>query len=114
VLAVLIGLAVNNWLVTREKQKTVAALGRVVREKDRADQNLAEARRAVKDYLVKTSDSPLLKSADFQNLRKELLESALPFYRGFVQQAGEDAGLEVERGRAHQDLAALRRELGDR
>src|SRR5262249_9102081 len=45
---------------------------------------------------------------------KELLESALPFYRGFVQQAREDAGLEVERGRAHQDLAALRRELGDR
>jgi serine/threonine protein kinase/tetratricopeptide (TPR) repeat protein len=112
-LLALVGLALSNRLVTRQKELKEAALKRAISEKDRADDNFARARRAVKDYLLKTSDSPLLKSSDFQNLRKELLESALPFYQEFVGQAQDDPKLESERGRAHQDLSALRRELGD-
>src|SRR5262249_38600798 len=99
VLLGVVGLAINNWMVTREKGQKELALERAVREKERADQNLARARQAVKEYLLKTSDSPLLKSADFQNLRKELLETALPFYQEFARQQQDDPDLEAERGR---------------
>jgi serine/threonine protein kinase/tetratricopeptide (TPR) repeat protein len=108
-----IGLIVNNRLVTREKDAKEAALERTVLEKERADQNLARARRAVKEFLLKTGDSPLLKEGDFQTLRKDLLETALPFYQEFVRQKQDDPVLEVERGRAYQDLAVLRTDLGD-
>jgi tetratricopeptide (TPR) repeat protein len=113
VLLAIVGLAVNNWMVTREKEEKEAARARAVLEKERADQNLARARKAVKQYLLKTSDSPHLKSAEFHSLRKELLETAIPFYQEFVRQAQDDPGLEAERGRAYQDLSSLRRELGD-
>jgi serine/threonine protein kinase len=113
VLLAVVGLAVNNWLVTREKEAKEAALGRAVREKERADQNLARARKAVKEYLVKISDNPHLNSADFLSLRKELLETALPFYLEFVRQSQEDPDLEAERGMAYGDLASLRRDTGD-
>jgi serine/threonine protein kinase/tetratricopeptide (TPR) repeat protein len=108
-----IGLAVNNALVTRQKEQKEAALGRAVQEKARADANLARARDAVREYLLKTSDSPLLKTADFHSLRKELLETAIPFYQEFARQAQDDPDLEVVRGRAYRDLGLLRRELGD-
>jgi serine/threonine protein kinase/tetratricopeptide (TPR) repeat protein len=116
ILAVLlgvIGLAVNSWLVTREKEAKEAALGRAVEEKERADQNLKRARTAVKEYLVKISDNPHLNSADFHSLRKQLLETALPFYLEFVRQRQEDPDLEAERGAAYGDLASLRRDTGD-
>jgi tetratricopeptide (TPR) repeat protein len=113
VLFAVIGLAINNWLVTREKEAKEAALGRAVREKERADQNLVRARTAVKEYLFKISENPHLASADFHSLRKELLETALPFYLEFVRQSQEDADLEAERGGAYGELASLRRETGD-
>lgn len=113
VLLVIVGLAVNNWLVTREKQQKEAALERAVQEKERADQNLARARQAVKEYLLKTSDSPLLKTGDFQKLRQELLETSLPFYVDFVRQSHDDPELEAERGHAYEDLGFVRRELGN-
>jgi serine/threonine protein kinase len=53
VLLAVVGLLVNNRMVTREKKLKEAALERVVQEKERADQNLARARRAVREYLNK-------------------------------------------------------------
>jgi serine/threonine protein kinase len=132
--AAIIGLAVSNHLISEEKQQKEAALEEketaleqrgvalkqeagalrdAIREKNRADDNLAAARTAVKEFLLKTSNSPLLGAHDFQDLRKELLESALPFYRKFVRQAQRNPRLEAERARAYQDLANLRRQLGD-
>jgi eukaryotic-like serine/threonine-protein kinase len=113
VLLAIVGLAVSNWTVTREKDEKEIALTRVFQEKERADKNLARARRAVQQYLLKTSDSPHLKSSDLHSLRKELLETAIPFYQEFVRQDQDDPELEAERGRAYQDLSLLRRELGD-
>jgi tetratricopeptide (TPR) repeat protein len=67
----------------------------------------------VREYLLKTSQNPLLKSANFQNLRTDLLETALPYYEDFVQQSQSDSRLEAERGGVYQEIGALRRELGD-
>jgi serine/threonine protein kinase/Tfp pilus assembly protein PilF len=107
------GLVVNNRLITREKEQTIAALDRAVREKERADQNLDRARQAVKQYLLQTSDSAELRAADFHDLRKKLLETAIPFYVQLVQESRDDPNLEAERAQTHYDLSQVRQEVGD-
>jgi serine/threonine protein kinase len=99
--------------VSREKAEKDRALVRVSQEKTRADQNLAQARKAVKDYLTQVADNRLLKEADFHQMRRELLESALPFYQEFVKQKHDDPELEAERAEAYGDLGFLRQDLGD-
>jgi tetratricopeptide (TPR) repeat protein len=112
-LLTVVGLAVNNRLILREKEEKESALAHVVKEKERADRNLSRAREAVKEYLLRTSENPLLTSADFQGLRKQLLETAIPFYEEFVRQDQENPDLELERGRAFEDLGFLREGIGD-
>ncbi|HEY3394666.1 MAG TPA: tetratricopeptide repeat protein, partial [Lacipirellulaceae bacterium] len=113
VLLTVAGLVVNNRLVASEKVQKEVALARALQEKDRADENLSRAREAVKEYLLTASENALLQSGDFYNLRKELLETALPFYPEFVRQRQHDPELEAERGLAYEDLAFLRQETGD-
>jgi serine/threonine protein kinase/tetratricopeptide (TPR) repeat protein len=113
VLLAVAGLVVNNRLVTREKDQKEAALTRALREKQRADENLVRARQAVSKYLTLTANNELLQQADFTELRRNLLESALPFFQEFVEQRRDDAELEAERGRAYGELALLREDLGE-
>ena len=113
VLLAVAGLVVNNRLVTREKNQKQAALARAIQEKQRADQNLVRARKAVNEFLTLVANNQLLKEADFQELRRNLLESAIPFYQEFLEQKKDDPELEVERGRAYGDLALVREELGE-
>ena len=108
-----VALAISNRLVTREKEEKEAALTRALDEKDRADRNLSRAREAVKEFLLRTSENPLLQSGDFQELRRDLVGTAIPFYEEFVRQDREDPRLELERGRAYDDLAFLRQGMGD-
>src|SRR5262249_52471220 len=58
-----------------------------------ADANFARARAAVEKFLTLVTDHPKLKPGDFYELRKELLDSALPFYEEFVRQKQDDPGL---------------------
>jgi eukaryotic-like serine/threonine-protein kinase len=113
ILFAVIGLAISNRLITREKDEKAAALTRAVQEKGRADMNLTKAREAVKEFLLKAGEHPLLQTGDFQPLRKELMETAIPFYEEFVRQEQHDAGLEFERGRAYDDLGFLREGIGE-
>jgi serine/threonine protein kinase len=107
------GLAINNRLVTRERDQKQAALAQALTERKRADENLALARRAVNDFLTRVAGNPLLKQADFHELRRSLLESAVPFYQQFLEQKSDDPKVEVERAEAYADLALVREELGE-
>jgi serine/threonine protein kinase/tetratricopeptide (TPR) repeat protein len=107
------GLVVNNRLVTREKNQKEAALAHALQEKQRADQNLVRARKAVNDFLTLAANNQLLKEANFHELRRDLLASAIPFYQEFVEQKKDDPELEAERGRAYGDLALVREQLGE-
>jgi eukaryotic-like serine/threonine-protein kinase len=80
----------------------------------RADRNFALAKDAVDQYLSRVTDNPKLKEADFNHLRKELLETALPFYQQFAEQEGQDPQLRASRGQAYRRLAALRSDLGEK
>ena len=82
-------------------------------QRRRADANFARAKQAVDDFLVKVTNHPKLLSADFYQLRKELLETALPFCEEFVRQQQDDPGLGAERGIVCGRLGLVRRSLGE-
>jgi serine/threonine protein kinase len=68
------------------------------REHERAEANLTAARAAVDNYLTTVSENTLLKSSlpGLQPLRKELLQSALRYYQGFVRENQDDPALRFE------------------
>jgi eukaryotic-like serine/threonine-protein kinase len=89
-----------------------AKLERAAREL--AEIRFTQAEMAVGEYLDGIENNERLKEADFFDLRKQLLASAIPFYEEFVRQKPSDAVLEAKRGQAYIRLASLRRDLGER
>jgi serine/threonine protein kinase/tetratricopeptide (TPR) repeat protein len=112
VIIAVIGLAINNWIVTRERDQKETARADAVREKERADQNLARAKKAVEKYLLDTVKNPKLKSADLNALRKELLAIAIPFLEEIARQEGDDRRLMTDRAWAFFQLGKVRAEMG--
>jgi hypothetical protein len=107
VIGVLVALMVSNWLVSQEQAKTQAAL--LKGEKARA----AEARRAV-DLLVAVSEDELADNSQLENVRRRLLETALEYYQGYVDDGGSGAAppKEIQAGKERirnilNELAAL-------
>ena len=78
-----------------------------------AELNFKKARAAVDQYLTQVTDNQRLKQADFNDLRSNLLKSALPFYEQFVEQKGEDLELKVEQAKVLSRLALIYQETGD-
>jgi serine/threonine-protein kinase len=65
-------------------------------ERARAEANFRQARAAVDEYFTTVSESRLLKVPGLQPLRKELLDSAMKYYREFLSQRGHDSTVRVE------------------
>ncbi|HMC10902.1 MAG TPA: tetratricopeptide repeat protein, partial [Pirellulaceae bacterium] len=78
-----------------------------------AEYRFTQAEKAVEEYLDGIESNARLKEADFLDLRKQLLTSAVPFYEEFVRQKPNDAALEAKRGRAYGRLGQLRGHLGE-
>jgi serine/threonine protein kinase/tetratricopeptide (TPR) repeat protein len=116
--ALLLGaVGVSAWQAmraTRAEEKARTERDAAVRARESADRNFALAKDAVDKYLSKVTDNPKLKEADFNQLRKELLETALPFYQKLADQEGQDPDLRAARGQAYFRLAVLREDMGDR
>jgi serine/threonine-protein kinase len=77
-----VGLSVGAFLINGERAK--------------AEANFRQARAAVDEYFTNVSESRLLKVPGLQPLRKELLDSALKYYREFLSQRGHDPKVRVE------------------
>jgi serine/threonine-protein kinase len=80
-----------------------------------AQTNFRMANRAVRDYLTSVSQNTLLKqqdSVDLRDLRRELLTSALDYYKDFVRQQGGDPQLRRELAEAHYHLGQIAGEIG--
>ena len=80
-----------------------------------AQTNFRMANRAVRDYLTSVSQNTLLKqqdSVDLRDLRRELLTSALDYYKEFVRQRGGDPQLRRELAEAHYRLGEIAGEIG--
>ncbi len=80
-----------------------------------AQTNFQLANRAVRDYLTNVSQNTLLKeqdSVDIRGLRRELLESALRYYKEFVKQRDDDPELRRELAEAHFRVGEIAMEIG--
>jgi tetratricopeptide (TPR) repeat protein len=91
-----------------------AALTKVSSERDRAleaeekaEQRFEIAADAVKRYLDEVTRDPQLQNADFRDLRKRLLESAVPFYEELIKQKPADDWQRLKQAQAHCELHRL-------
>jgi hypothetical protein len=108
--------AICAWQAIRATRAEAQALtdrDEAVAQRQRAKGNYELARQAVENYLSKVTDNERLKETDLHAMRKELLESALPYYENFAQQEGDDAEGAAERGRTYYRLAQVRSLLGE-
>ncbi len=77
-----------------------------------AEENFRQARDVVDVYLTRVAESRLLGVPGLQPLRRELLESALPYYESFVRKRAEDPALARELASAYTRLARINADLG--
>ncbi len=108
VLLLVAAAAVSTWQAIRATRAETKA---------RQAQTLAEerfnlAQEAVDKYLNEITEDPELKGANFETLRKKLLETALPFYQKLAEQAPGDAEQGAAMGQAYFRLASIRAGLG--
>lgn len=104
------GTAVSLWQAAQAR----LAQSRADASRMDAEANLKRAREAVDKYLNAVTDDPKLKDPGFQELRKTLLESALPFYDEMVKTAAQDPGLRMDQAWSLGRLATIHYHLGDR
>jgi serine/threonine-protein kinase len=100
-------LALGLAAVERERQRTAAA-------REQAEENFAQAKDAVDQYLTAVTRDRRLNDQDFFELRKKLLETAVPFYERFARAKTGDPQQEAARGRAYWRLAFVRSAMGEK
>jgi serine/threonine-protein kinase len=74
--------------------------------------NFRMAREAVDDYCLKVSEDRRLREG-FRSLRKELLQSAVPFYQRLLDRGGDTAEMRRELARASFKLGEITAEIDD-
>jgi tetratricopeptide (TPR) repeat protein len=97
-----------------QQQREVAQQQREAarKEHDRAQTNLNKALEAVDRLLQPLNDGRLVQVPQFQEQRRQMLEQALEFYRGFLRQEGGDPGVRRDTARAYFQSAMLHVWLG--
>jgi len=84
----------------------------VEQARHRAEDGFRQAREAVDTYFTKVSESRLLNVPGLQPLRKELLDAALAYYRGFVDERGHDPELALQAARAQYKVGQIVGQIG--
>jgi serine/threonine protein kinase len=122
--AVLTLLGVGLWYnarlreAVREEQASTAHARRQQKlaetQRQRAEANLLDARRAVDQMLTEVAQSQLARVPQMEPVRRALLQKALAFYQRFLRQTGDDPGVRLETGRAHRRVADIYVLLGQR
>jgi tetratricopeptide (TPR) repeat protein len=105
VLVAVSALSVSTVMVWREKARTDA-------QRRRAEVNFQMARDAVDRML--TNAEELKDVPHMERIRRALLEDALEFYEGFLQERSSDPDVRHEGARSYHRVGDIRRSLGDR
>jgi eukaryotic-like serine/threonine-protein kinase len=82
-----------------------------------AETNFNMALKAVEDYLTSVSENTLLKqqdSVDIRGLRQELLNTALKYYKNFVDQRNKDPNLRQQLANAYFRVGEITQEIDSR
>jgi tetratricopeptide (TPR) repeat protein len=100
-------------LVEAEQQRTAAERDRAQANLELAETNLRLARQAVDDYSLKVSNDPRLREK-FLPLRKELLQTVVPFYEKLLAHTENDPRVKAELGRTCSSLGLIMAEIGEK
>ncbi|HEY1598689.1 MAG TPA: protein kinase [Pirellulales bacterium] len=98
-LALIGGIVASTWQAiraTRAERLAEAERSEVAKQHSAAEANFQQAREAVNDYFTSVSESKLLNVPGLQPLRKELLDTALLYYKRFIEEHGDNPALQGE------------------
>jgi serine/threonine-protein kinase len=104
-LAGVVGLGLGLWAVRLEQQRTAA-------ERDLAEGNLKLAKQAVDECFLVAKENTLLKEEEMEQVRKLLLEKALPFYRHFTERKPHDPAVQEEMAEIQARVGYIYGQLG--
>ncbi|HET6882749.1 MAG TPA: serine/threonine-protein kinase [Pirellulales bacterium] len=105
-----VGLFVHSQMISREQEKTAAALDREKQRANDAERLFGQARQAV-DLLVEVSEDELSDKFDMQQTRRRLLQTALGFYQDFIDERRVEAASQDELAAVEQRVAGILHEL---
>lgn len=83
--ATLLVSAISNWLVTQANLRTNEALARASARAVEAERRFLQARQAA-DILIEVGETDLADLPPLTGVRKRLLETALEYYKDFIEQ----------------------------
>jgi serine/threonine-protein kinase len=98
----------------RARQEAESSRKLAERQRERADTNFQQARRAVDDFLTTVSENTLLTVPGMQPVRQELLQSALKYYQEFVRQQRSDDALQDELAAGFARVGKITAQLGSK
>jgi serine/threonine protein kinase/tetratricopeptide (TPR) repeat protein len=101
-----------NERTLRANQELELALEDLRVQRDRAEQNFESALEAVDTMLTKVGAERLTNVPRMDEVRRELLESALAFQQDLLEQRRDDPGLRLELARAHGRVGLVLEQLG--
>jgi serine/threonine-protein kinase len=81
-------------------------------QRDRAKARLELALGAVDQFYTKASGNPELRTHGLEQLRQQLLESAVAYYRRFVEDESNEPQVRAEQARSYRRMADLISDLG--
>ncbi len=106
-----------NGQLTAKNAQLAVAFHREADARKEAQANFNMAQKAVEDYLTSVSENTLLKqqdSVDIRSLRKELLDTALKYYKNFVNQRNNDPNLRQQLANAYFRVGEITQEIDSR
>jgi serine/threonine protein kinase len=119
VLVAVVGLAVSNVLITRERNEKVEALNQAKINEDDANQQRREAQENLKDaltavdvMLTRVADERLLYVPQMEPVRRELLQEALKYYLKVLEKKSDDPMIRREAARAYGRVGKIQHFLG--
>ena len=102
ILAVIaVALAIGVVLLDAANRREQRLRGVADAERNRAEQNFAMARNAVRDYYITVSEDTLLQEPGMQPLRDELLRQALDYYQEFLESGQQGEAMRPELAQAN-------------
>jgi serine/threonine protein kinase/regulator of sirC expression with transglutaminase-like and TPR domain len=119
ILLALVGLALSNVLITRERNEKTQALEQAQinereakEQRQEAEENLRQALAAVHQMLTRVGAETLYSVPGMEPVRRQLLEDALRFYQSFLARKHNDPRIRREVALTYLHLGTIHRDLG--
>jgi eukaryotic-like serine/threonine-protein kinase len=102
----------SNIRIAREQEQTRLALAEVDKHREQAEASFRKAQAAVDLMLTEISDNPLFDTPELTPLRRQVLEKALGYYQGFLEEKGDNPDIRFETAKAYTRVGAIYIRLG--